>query len=103
MYQSQYCIRTPGDIIMGKKDCFGILEKIFPLTDKGLREIVPECFDCPERISCLKKALNTKEGIEMRAEIMDRAHATGLIGRIRLWSHKKHLSLQAKEDEKKKR
>jgi len=103
IYQLQYCIRTPGDIIMEKKDCFGILDKIFPVSESGLREIVPECFNCPDRISCLKEALATKEGVEMRLGILERAPTGGLTDRIRRWSQKKELSRHAEEREEKKR
>jgi hypothetical protein len=85
---------------MEKKDCFGILDRVFPLSDKGLREIVPECFDCSDRIPCLKGALKTKEGIEMRAGIMDRAPSQGLVNKIRRWSQKKDLNRLLEEKKK---
>ena len=88
---------------MGKKDCFGILDRVFPLSDKGLREIVSECFDCSDRIHCLKEALKTKEGIEMRANILDRVPANGLVNKIRRWSQKKELNRLSEEEKKEKR
>ena len=88
----EYCIKSRGDVCMSNKDCFGILDKVFPVGDKGLREIVPECFNCPERIPCLKAALSTREGLEMRVEILDRASDSGLIGKLKRWSQKKDLS-----------
>ena len=87
---------------MAKKECFGILDKVFPVGKKGLREIVPECFQCHERASCLKEALSTREGLEMREEILDRAEASGMIGRLQRWSQKKELSRLLKEDRRKK-
>ena len=36
-------------MIAQKKDCFGILERVFPLGNEGLREIVPTCFECHEK------------------------------------------------------
>lgn len=86
---------------MEKKDCFGILDRVFPVTDRGLREIVPECFECGDRLSCLKEALATKEGIEMREDILKRAPADGLMGRIKRWSEKKELSRMAEEEKNK--
>lgn len=77
---------------MVNKDCFGILYKVFPVGENGLRGIIPECFHCPERTQCLKSALLTEEGLKMRAEILDRAAAGGMIGRLKLWSQKKELS-----------
>jgi len=85
------------------KDCFGILGKVFPLGEKGFREIVPTCFDCSERIPCLKEALSTKEGLEMRSENLNRAAASGLIGRLQRWSQKKELSRLMKQLQEKKR
>jgi hypothetical protein len=86
---------------MVKKICFGVLEKVFPPGDKGLREVRPECFQCPKRVSCLKTALDTREGVEMRAEILERAPAKGLMGRIKRWSHKKALSRCVDREKKK--
>jgi hypothetical protein len=86
---------------MVEKDCYGILDEVFPVGPEGLREIVPACFECPERTPCLRKALSTREGVEMRAEIIDRAAARGLIGRLQRWSRKKTLSRQMKAREEK--
>lgn len=83
-----------------KKDCFGVLDKVFPMGKEGLREIVPGCFDCPDRKSCLQKALTTKEGLAFKNELLDRAPAKGLAGRFRRWSDKKQLSRLMKQREK---
>lgn len=82
---------------MTNKDCFGVLDKVFPVGERGIREIVPECFQCPRRTPCLKAALNTREGLEMRTEILERAEASGMIGRLRRWSQKKELDRLIKE------
>ncbi len=86
---------------MIKKDCYGILDKVFPVGSNALREITPECFHCPERTSCLKSALYTEEGLNMRGEILDRAATSGLIGRLQLWSQKKELSRLMKKGKEK--
>ena len=87
-----------------KKTCFGILDEVFPLGDKGLREIVPECFKCPDATLCLKSAISTKEGLEMREEILDRAASGGFVGRLQRWSQKKALHrLIKRQSEKKKK
>ena len=80
-----------------KKECFGILDKVFPMGEDGLRETVTTCFDCPEKVDCLRVALATKEGLMFRSKILDRAPAGGLAGRIRRWSEKKQLSRLLKE------
>jgi hypothetical protein len=90
-------------IIMVKKECYGILEKVFPVGENGLREVVPECFECPDRVACLKTALSTKEGFEMRAEVLERASASGMISRLRQWSQKKELSRLMKQEKAKKK
>ncbi len=77
---------------MVKKTCFGILGSVFPLGDRGLREVRPECFQCPERVACLKAALDTREGVDLRDGILERSDAKGLIGRVKRWSRKKTLS-----------
>ena len=86
---------------MDKKECFGILEKVFPLMDSGLREVPSGCFECPDHVLCLRKAISTKEGIGMRAERLDRTPAKGFRGRLKRWSEKKELSRQMEEKRKK--
>ncbi len=85
---------------MKEKVCFGVLQRVFPLGDRGLREVPPECMACPDRVQCLRRALKTKEGLEMRSEKLDRAESSGMIGRLRRWSQKKELSRLMKEREK---
>jgi hypothetical protein len=81
-----------------KKDCFGILDKVFPMGGRGLREVKPECSACPEKVECLRAAMSTEEGLELRAERLDRAAAAGLISRFQRWSRKKTLSRLIKEE-----
>ena len=87
---------------MGQKVCFGVLDKVFPKGKEGLREVVPACFQCPERTPCLRAALSTKEGLEMRAKNLERVEEGGWIGGLKRWSLKKALSRQIKEKEKRK-
>ena len=75
-----------------QKDCFGILNRVFPPGKEGLREIVPSCFDCPDKKACLQAALATRDGIDFRGEVLDRAAPSGWVGRLRRWSEKKALS-----------
>jgi hypothetical protein len=93
--------KDAGLIIMEKKECFGILEEVFPIGQNGLREVPAECLECPERVSCLKEALNTSEGLEMRSKNLERMPKGGLLGRIRRWSQKKELIRLADEKRKK--
>lgn len=84
-----------------EKGCFGVLDRVFPVGESGLREVTAGCHQCPERIPCLKSAVSSSEGLRMREEMLDRAEKAGLLGRIERWSRKKELSrlmdLQAKE------
>jgi hypothetical protein len=75
-----------------QKDCFGILDKVFPMGKEGLREIVPACFDCPDRKECLQAALNTEQGLVFRSELVDRSPASGLVDRFKRWSDRKDFS-----------
>jgi len=79
-------------MVHSDKDCFGILDKVFPMGREGLREVVPDCFECPHRKECLQAALLTEEGFELRSRVLDRSSAGGLVGRLRRWSEKKELS-----------
>lgn len=85
-----------------KKECYGILERVFPVGESGMREVVPECFDCDDRVECLKRALATSEGLGYREDLLEERCSGGFIGLIRRWSEKKTLSsLREKEREKK--
>lgn len=79
-----------------KKECFGILDNVFPMGKEGLREIVPTCFDCPDKQACLQEALNTEQGLMFRNEVIDRSPAGGLVGRFKRWSDKKDLNRRLK-------
>jgi hypothetical protein len=84
------------------KDCFGILEEVFPIGKGGLREVVPRCMECEKKVECLRTALDTQEGLALKGEVVDRAADTGLIGRIRRWSEKKDLDRRIKSQKKEK-
>jgi hypothetical protein len=103
----EYCISWKilalggrGTLFMAEKDCFGILDRVFPTGERGLREVVPECFQCDERVPCLRAALGTRDGLEMRSGVLDRAGATGVMGRLKRWSRKKELSRLIRQEEK---
>jgi len=80
-----------------KKDCFGVLNKVFPMGKDGLREIVPSCFDCIDRKTCLQAAMATKKGLVFRNELIARAPVVGVAARIRRWSEKKEISRLLKQ------
>ena len=82
-----------------QKDCFGDLDRVFPMGKEELREVPPNCFACPDKKACLQTALTTKKGIGLRSEILDRAPANGMVGRLRRWSEKKALTQLTKQKE----
>ena len=88
---------------MDRKPCFGILDEVFPVGEKGLREIVPDCFNCEDRLPCLKEAISTKDGIVMRSDALHRSSNNGFIGRIKKWSHMKELSRETEQREKRRK
>jgi hypothetical protein len=87
---------------MTEKECFGILDRVFPLEAGGLREVPEPCLRCPERVQCLRSALSSREGLLMKEEMMERAERAGMMGRLERWSRKKQLSrllrIKGKED-----
>jgi hypothetical protein len=82
---------------MEKRDCYGILDKVFPMGDEGMRQVPPLCQECSGRVACLRTAMSTPEGIEVRAERVDRAAAKGIWGRLQMWSIRKELHRTRKE------
>ena len=86
---------------MKEKTCFGILDKIFPVGKEGLREVPQDCFECEDRLPCLKKALDTKEGYKMRSDNLQKMPPGGILGRIKRWSQKKELNRLAREKDRK--
>jgi hypothetical protein len=72
------------------KECFGNLEKVFPMTESGLRQTPDDCFYyCPVKTKCLQKAMGTQDGIQVEEEIIDRDAKSGMISFLERWSRKK--------------
>ncbi|MBW1998881.1 MAG: hypothetical protein JRJ29_13080 [Deltaproteobacteria bacterium] len=82
-----------------EKECYGILERVFPMGKEGLREVREECFECPHKTPCLRAALETKEGLEMRSQRLEGMKEGGVLGALRRWSRKKELARLIKERE----
>ncbi len=75
-----------------RKECYGVLEKVFPMGKEGLREVVPACFDCADKVSCLREAMETEQGLKFKGEIIRRSPTKGLADRLRRWSENKELN-----------
>ena len=87
---------------MSKEDklpeCFGHLEKVFPMTDKGLRQTPDECFyHCPVKTKCLQQAMATKDGVKVEEEIIERGSRAGVINFFERWSRKKQVARKQKK------
>ncbi|MBW2655301.1 MAG: hypothetical protein JRC91_10315 [Deltaproteobacteria bacterium] len=81
-----------------KRECFGILEKVFPMTDKGLRQTPDDCFyHCPVKTKCLQQAMATKDGIQVEEEIIERSSKVGAINFFERWSRKKQAHRKIKK------
>jgi len=75
-----------------KPDCYGNLEKVFPMTEIGLRETPVYCrYECVYKTDCLKKALMTNKGSNVEEELLQRGTKAGTIGFFERWSRKKQL------------
>ena len=73
--------------------CFGDLERVFPMTDKGLRQTPDECFyHCPVKTRCLQQAMSTRAGVQVEEEILERGTRSGAIGFFERWSRKKQMA-----------
>ncbi len=73
-------------------DCFGILEKVFPMTDTGLRQTPNYCFEhCSLKTKCLGYAMTTKNGVKLEEEIIESGTKAGTINFFERWSRKKQV------------
>jgi len=81
-----------------KKECFGILEKVFPMTEKGLRQTPDDCFyHCPVKTKCLQQAMTTKDGVKVEEEIIERGTLPGTVSFLERWSRKKQVHRKIKK------
>ncbi len=81
--------------------CFGVLDTVFPKDENGFRNTPAACLRCPQKIPCLKSAMNSPSGLKVREEMVDRAYGSGMIGFLERWSEKKNLQRKMKRGLKK--
>lgn len=81
-------------------ECFGILEKVFPKTDSGLRETPESCLlSCQLKTECLKTAMTKgPEAKKAQEERVDQAYEAGMISFFERWAKKKHLKKHKKKN-----
>jgi hypothetical protein len=73
-------------------ECFGRLEKVFPMTESGLRQTPDECFyQCHVKTKCLQYAMAGKDGATVEEEIIKRGSEAGAINFFERWSRKKQI------------
>ncbi len=73
-------------------DCFGDLEKVFPMGKNGLRETPEDCFyHCPVKTRCLQQTMATKDGVQVEEEIIERSTKAGAMNFFERWSRKKQV------------
>ena len=78
-----------------RPECYGVLEKVFPRGKTGLREVRERCWNCAERVECLRAA--TAQGEQHRVLSEERAGRDsalvgGVAGFLQRWSRLKHES-----------
>ena len=79
--------------------CFGKIENVFPMGEKGFRETPESCFPCIYKTKCLRAAMDKSGGLKIREENVDKAYEAGMIGFLERWSQKKDLKRRIKERE----
>ena len=84
-------------------ECFGDLEKVFPMGEDGFRASPPECMQCPMVKPCIQAAMRGTEGLKEEEKRIDRAYECGLIGTFERWSKKKLIRSKIEKQEKQKR
>ena len=77
---------------MDRRNCFGVLEHVFPVGKEGMREVPSECTGCGQRVPCMKAALASEDGIRFQEERIESSERSGMIGRLERWSRRKQLS-----------
>ncbi|MFK5954787.1 MAG: hypothetical protein QM498_17185 [Desulfobacterium sp.] len=75
-------------------ECFGQLEKVFPMGSHGLRQTPEPCMCCPHKTNCLRQAMSGTGGLNVREEMVVRGEKAGRIGFFERWSRKKKLHRQ---------
>ncbi|SMC36230.1 hypothetical protein SAMN02746065_10188 [Desulfocicer vacuolatum DSM 3385] len=77
--------------------CFGQLEKVFPMGDRGLRQTPEVCMGCIHKTDCLRQAMSGTGGLNVKEEMVRRGEKAGAIGFLERWSKKKKLHRQKKK------
>lgn len=76
--------------------CFGIIDRVFPIGENGLRSSPETCLECICKTECLRSAMAGSDGLTVHEELVDRAYDSGMIGFLGRWSKKKDLDRKIK-------
>ena len=72
-------------------ECFGRIERVFPLGEDGLRHSPPGCLACACKTACLRRALAGEGGLQVREERLRRAWESGTMPFWERWARQKTL------------
>ena len=76
--------------------CFGMIDRVFPIGENGLRSSPETCLECICKTECLRSAMAGSDGLTVHEELVDRAYDSGMIGFLGRWSKKKDLDRKIK-------
>jgi hypothetical protein len=82
------------DIGKSAPECFGRLERVFPVGPSGLRESPPRCLRCESKTECLRRAVAGEQGLPVHEERLERAYRAGGVGFLHRWAIQKRLAGQ---------
>ncbi len=80
-----------------KKECFGVLEVVFPIGEDGLRHSPDACMTCADKTECLRTAVAQADGLRVKEESVDRAYQARRISFLQRWSRKKSIDRQRRQ------
>ena len=83
--------------------CFAVMEQVFPMGEDGLRHTPERCTVCKYKVECLRQAMGSKDGLEVKEEVVDRAYSSGVMGFLERWSKKKDIQRRRDREKKKKK
>lgn len=76
-----------------KPQCFGDLNKVFPLNEEGIRQSPEDCIQkCSYKKECIIDALEKDSNRQREHEMVDAAYESGNINFFSRWAKKKSLS-----------
>ena len=93
------------DWMTSKKEfppCFGDLNTVFSKGADGLRHTPPSCLACRHKTMCLRAAMQSSQGLQVRDEFIDRAYDSGMMRFFERWAKKKDIHRKSRENGDKK-